>query len=429
MASGPSSVEDDLSDEIDETNPSDEGSLSNAAQSIELIYFSRFSDLTNDLRNSGIPIPRERVVLGFDYLAYEEKQRELDFALEAIWTRIESEIDFEGAPIPANAKAIREWLSNPINADKIAQITNLDLSRMNLTFLPVEIGAFSQLTRLDLSRNQLTTLPPEIGAFSQLTWLNLDQNHLTTLPPEISKFSRLEKLVLCENRLTTLPPEIGELSQLVELVLSKNHLTTLPPQIGNLSQLNWLDLRENRLTTLPPEIARLSKLTRLELDGNLFTFTLDGSLSEFGMIDSDYHSLIGKYFGCSGFMCKTPLASLCQKIHIGMGDSHHLKGAFNMLSDEMQQRICEAWTTIPSSSSSSSEAEIDLFADRASFVQAVITVLQGKWQSLSEEQRRQTYAQVSILAGQPEGDPSWGMVHARENIIRLIEAMELVTQK
>ena len=508
-----SSAEDDLSEE---------GSLPNAAQSIELSYFSRFSDLTNDLRNSGVPIPREQVVLGFDYLVYEEKQRELNAALEAalrtIWPQIKSKIDFKGAPIPANAEAIRAWLNDPINADQIARVTNLNLWQTSLTVLPSEIGNLSglevlivhkgllttlppeirnlhQLKQLNLNTNRLTTLPSEIGYLSRLEKFVLSENHLTTLPPEIGNLrqlrefflmknrltglppeignlrqlrefflmknrltglppeignldqlrefvltenalttlpaqignlSELEKLFLAENDLTTLPPEIGKLSKLKQLLLSENRLTRLPPEIGNLSELTWLDLSDNHLTTLPPEIAKLSKLTSLFLDGNLLIFNLDEDFTEVRF--SDCRSLMTKYLGCSSFMCNTPLASLCQQIHLGQEDDL-LRNTFETLSDEMQQRILEAWRAIPSSASSSSEAGEDLFADRASFVRAVITALQGKWESLSKEQRNQTYAQVAILAGQPEKDLYWGMLHTRENIIRLIEAMELVTQK
>jgi Leucine-rich repeat (LRR) protein len=86
------------------------------------------------------------------------------------------------------------------------------------------------------------------------TTLDLSYLDLTTVPPEIGQLSGLQELKLVGNALTALPPEIGLLSNLQNLYLSYNHLTTLPPEIGQLSSLQTLDLLENPLTTPPPEV-------------------------------------------------------------------------------------------------------------------------------------------------------------------------------
>ncbi len=495
--------------------------LLNRIDPLDFSSFSRFAALTQELRKRGAPIPHEHAVIGLELSAYEKMQRHLDTALETIWMRTQEQIDFEGAPIPANAEAIRAWMNNPLNADKIALIAELDLSNMNLTVLPPEIGKLVQLTRLDLSQNRISALPPEIGKLTLLTWLNLSQNRISALPPEIGKltlltwlnlstnqlttfpleigtlslltelnlsqnritvlppqignFSLLRKLALYENWITTLPPEIGHLIQLTQLRLEKNRITALPPEIGTLSLLTGLYLSENRLTnlpseignlsrlrdlslpknqistlppeignifqlmalnlstnklaTLPPEIANLSNLAGFFLDHNLLIFILDKDFRQLDAVENlDVQQIAGKLFTCSTYACHTPLASLCQQIHLGL-EEDLLRRSFAELSEEMQQDIRQAWAAIPSSSSSSSEAGADLFADKASFATAVITALQDKWQSLSEAQRYQTYVQVSILAEQPEEDGAWDEALAEENIIRLIDAMELVTQE
>ncbi len=392
---------------------------------LDSTYFSRFAALTQDLREKGAPIPDSSDVIGFKASSYEEMHRGLDSSLEAIWTCIEQQIDFNGSPPPTDLKSIRTWLNAPANARTIARIAQLDLSRMNLTVLPTQIGRLSQLKWLNLSYNHLTSLPVTIGRLSQLIKLNLSQNQLRRLPKEIGRLSSLTQLYLQSNNLTSIPKEIGRLSWLTLLCLQHNNLTSIPKEIGCLSDLMEFYCSSNRLTHLPPEIGNLSQLRDLQLDDNLLLFTLKKDFQQVG----DHHNfnfqkMADKFSACSNYTCRTPLASLCLLIHLGKED-HLLKSAFELLSDEMRQRIREAWTAI----SSSSQAEATIFSDRGSLVQAVITALQGKWQSLSKEQRYQTYHQVALLAGQPEKNTSWGKTHAEENMIRLIDAMELINKE
>ncbi|KAF5428813.1 Leucine-rich repeat (LRR) protein [Candidatus Methanophagaceae archaeon] len=146
--------------------------------------------------------------------------------------------------------------------------TELDLSRNQLTSLPVEIEKLKNLTELNLSYNQLNKLPAEIGKLKNLTTLNLSHNQLTTLPAEIGKLKNLAKLDLSWNQLTTLPAEIGKLTNLTKLDLSWNQLETLPAEIVELKNLTTLNLSGNQLKTLPAEIVELKNLTTLNLSGN-----------------------------------------------------------------------------------------------------------------------------------------------------------------
>ncbi|MBS4166479.1 hypothetical protein NEOC65_001567 [Neochlamydia sp. AcF65] len=158
--------------------------------------------------------------------------------------------------------------SLPTEIRQLSKLQYLYLNYSQLTSLPAWIGQLSQLRNLYLKGNQLTTLPAEIGQLSQLQYLNLEKNRLTSLPTEIRQLSKLQYLYLNYNQLTPLPTSIGQLSQLQYLYLNSNQLTTLPAELGQLSNLLTLGLEDNRLTSLPAKIGQLSKLRYLYLGGN-----------------------------------------------------------------------------------------------------------------------------------------------------------------
>jgi Leucine-rich repeat (LRR) protein len=155
-----------------------------------------------------------------------------------------------------------------IEAARVSNATDLDLSRLSLTELPPEIGQLGNLQRLNLIGNRLTTIPAEIGQLSHLQCLWLEYNELTTLPAEIGQLSNLQCLQLSNNQVTTLLADIGQLKNLLLLSLSNNQLTNLPIEIGQLSQLEVLELNNNQLTSLPPEIGQLHSLCALYIRGN-----------------------------------------------------------------------------------------------------------------------------------------------------------------
>ncbi|WP_445291792.1 COR domain-containing protein [Calothrix sp. NIES-2098] len=150
---------------------------------------------------------------------------------------------------------------------QLFNLTQLNLSRNQLTMLPAEIGQLSNLTQLDLWDNKLTMLPAEIGQLSNLTQLELTENQLMILPAEIGQLSNLTQLNLSRNQLTMLPAEIGQLSNLTQLDLTENQLIELPKEITQLSKLKSIALSSNQLINLPSELGQL-RLTRLTFGGN-----------------------------------------------------------------------------------------------------------------------------------------------------------------
>ncbi len=343
--------------------------------------------------------------------------------------------------------------SLPEEIGNLIQLTELDLSRNQLTGLPKTFINLSQLAKLSLENNSLTTFPEQIGSLTLLTQLHLastnlssfpeaithlvqlkglylNNNQLTSLPETICNLSELQFLHIHNNCFTKLPETIGYCPNLKILCFQNNHLSSLPETIGHLRLLHGLYLQHNRLTSLPRPIINLPFLSQLKLQDNPFICILDKNLQEnerngqFGDTLFQIQSFYEHYLACSDYPCRSALASFCQEIHRGSEDDV-LQTAFEKLSAEMQQQIRRIWTSAPSSSSSSSEIQEDLFADRSNLAKTLIRTLQDKWAALSNEQHRLVYAQVSILAGLAKKDANWGEAHAKENIIRLIDALKL----
>ncbi|ABK42986.1 small GTP-binding protein [Magnetococcus marinus MC-1] len=149
-----------------------------------------------------------------------------------------------------------------------SNLESLDLSDNRLTTLPVALGHLDRLQLLDLRDNQLTDLPENLVKLQRLAFLRLGNNHLSKLPNVVCRLSGLRRLVLRGNRLSSLPPELGALTQLQELALHDNLLTALPETIDRLLHLETLLLPGNQLQTLPESFARLPALKRLDLARN-----------------------------------------------------------------------------------------------------------------------------------------------------------------
>jgi Leucine-rich repeat (LRR) protein len=186
-----------------------------------------------------------------------------------------------------------------IEKAKKEQATELDLSNLDLTVLPNELGQLTYLKKLNLSKNNLQVLSGVIGKLKKLEFLNLWSNSLNNLPAEIEqlkalneidlednyfvefpksllKLPKLRVIDLEHNGITNLPDEIRELTNLVDLDISRNRIATISDSIGQLSQLKVLNLKGNLLTNLPNAICNLSNLTWLNVSGN----ALDDDLLE-----------------------------------------------------------------------------------------------------------------------------------------------------
>jgi internalin A len=171
--------------------------------------------------------------------------------------------------------SFRQWFSRQsrearqrIREAQSTGAQRLDLSNLELTRLPAEIGQLTNLQELNVENNQLTILPTEVCQLTNLRELDLAHNQLTTLPTEVCQLTNLHTLRLAHNQLTTLPTAIGRLTNLHTLRLRGNRLVELPRLMDRLTNLEALHLRDNWLTELPAQMGQLTNLHTLRLEGN-----------------------------------------------------------------------------------------------------------------------------------------------------------------
>ena len=159
----------------------------------------------------------------------------------------------------------------PIELFECTYLRELDISFNQLTSLPSEIGSLDNLRELNVSDNQLASLPSEIGNLGNLQQLDVSDNQLTSLPNKIGNLANLQQLDVSDNQLTSLPNEIGSLGNLQELNVSDNQLISLPSEIGNIGNLQQFYVYFNKLTSLPSEIGNLNNLQELDVFDNQLT--------------------------------------------------------------------------------------------------------------------------------------------------------------
>jgi Leucine-rich repeat (LRR) protein len=112
-------------------------------------------------------------------------------------------------------------------------------------------------------------LPRDKYTLLRVKELNLSFIELPYLPEELFELGSLEELNFYNCNLQSIPEEIGKLSKLKKLNLNANKLKSLPSSIGNLQSLDTLLLLNNQINRLPHEIFKLPKLTTLKADGVL----------------------------------------------------------------------------------------------------------------------------------------------------------------
>lgn len=149
---------------------------------------------------------------------------------------------------------------------EINKRSKLDLSKLGLKEVPIEIFKYKNLKTLNLSGNNLKTLPKELFDLNQLRSLDISNNKITSLYSGIAKLKNLKVLNLNGNFLKTLPIQIFSLSNLEKLLIANNEIKELPSDVHMLSKLRFINISSNNLNTFPLQILKINSLERLWLN-------------------------------------------------------------------------------------------------------------------------------------------------------------------
>ena len=98
-----------------------------------------------------------------------------------------------------------------IKLSKEGDILFLKLNRINLGFLPKEIGNLANLEELYCTEDQLDALPEEVGNLIKLRIFDFADNHIQVMPEQIEQLVSLTNLNCSYNDLRLLPNQIGKL--------------------------------------------------------------------------------------------------------------------------------------------------------------------------------------------------------------------------
>lgn len=255
-----------------EFNP--QGTMQEIFNDTKKVFLEKYPDLDQTAWQG-----QNSVSDSFQILLHEKDARdqvELDRSLITSFTQIAEQVPeldtflsdagFKSVDLSNQATMLRTWISN--NPEKLLNITDLNLSGMNLEVLPPEISSLQNLQTLDLDRNNLSHLPSEFSKLQNLTTLTMNKNSLSSLPREITQLSKLNYLELKKNKLTSIPSEIGQLKELTYLDIATNKITSIPSEIGNLQKLDFFDLHKNQLASIPSEVGNLQNLSTLDISFN-----------------------------------------------------------------------------------------------------------------------------------------------------------------
>lgn len=138
-----------------------------------------------------------------------------------------------------------------IEACKKSQSPELNLTGLNLTYLPESIAELTHLKKLDLYDNYLTALPEQIGELTELEELWVSENELLRLPESLGLLRKLRSLRAENNRITEFPESLQGAPVLQELMLADNYIHFLPTWVTDLPALQSIDLRDNPAHNLP----------------------------------------------------------------------------------------------------------------------------------------------------------------------------------
>ncbi len=139
-------------------------------------------------------------------------------------------------------------INNPSN-------TFLDLSHLNLSYLPDLLFSATHITKLDLSYNKLHNIPNDFINLHNLKELFFFDNYFEHIPNVIYELN-LKSLSFALSKITTLPDDIVKLKNIEFLYLNGNRFKHLPIEsIVKMSKarLKVIDVKNNPIRNVPVE--------------------------------------------------------------------------------------------------------------------------------------------------------------------------------
>ncbi len=156
----------------------------------------------------------------------------------------------------------------PKEIQQLQQLEELSLPYNKFIVIPESVTQLPNLKFLDLNDNEVNSIPDSIAQLVNLEKLYLDDHQLSVLPESIFQLLNLQCLSFNNSQLSNFPEFISNLGNLRELSLQRNELTTIPDWIIESTKLEVLDLGKNQIAKIPNSITRLTNLTKLRLSNN-----------------------------------------------------------------------------------------------------------------------------------------------------------------
>ena len=315
---------------------------------------------------------------------------------------------------------------------QLSQLQALSLGNNHIKNVPESLGNLSHLLSLSLDFNRIEILPESLGNLTQLETFFLDNNEIESLPESLGNLSELQKLTLCNNKIKEIPESFGNFSQLQDLSLRNNKIRRLPESLGNLFMMHNLCLSNNEMRIFPEFLGSLAGLQMpclsLSISDNPLLFVLDkNSNSEIFKENVSFRN-IGKIGSISSefreYLCLSQFSRFYK--FITLNDQKELiKKEFHLLNPQDQELIFEM---VYGKQTLQSE-DNGVFHDINLFSRAVKKSVLVKFDRLTAEQKSVVYKKIHEIANPKTTDSRWGEFHAFDNALRLIDAMDGVTQE
>jgi len=220
--------------------------------------------------------------------------RHLDKALIVIWNL------GTGLPQLTTARAIRGWITDPVNRPFLSRIQKIEPDGCKLKVIPPEIIHLSGLNALSLWNNQIAQIAPQtfegcsalrdlhvdfnritqiaertFAGCSAVTWITLEGNQITQISDRtFVECSALGILSLSRNQIAQITERaFAGCSALTDLDLASNQIAQIPEQIFvDCPRLQIVRFGGNQITQIPKQaLARCPALQTLRLERNQIT--------------------------------------------------------------------------------------------------------------------------------------------------------------